>query len=513
MILTGILTTRLRSWLTVRSDKRQALSLNRSLYAPTVAVSAALIWLARWPPMADMPQHVAQVALWHDLLTGQSPWAGEFRINLLTPYLIGYGFALPLSFVFSATTAVKIVLTGAFLAFVASLRQLAREAGTDERLDWLFIPAFFGFAYDWGFYTFLVACPLGVQFIRFGRRHAVSRDIRSGLTIIGLGVALLFSHGLVFLFAGLLSGASMLAGAKNRAELGRGIIPYLVLALACLSLAVAMRFADPWTDLSVFEWGAAPLTRIARIMLGIQSPYNKAFVPLTLALLYAPLLLGLRFDWSAGRPLGILLILLSIVPHTALSTTMVYERFAIFVLPLFALSLKQSEREPARKRRHELAGLAMMVAATWAGLALHALDIRALAVEAEHFKRVLDAAEPGRRAARVTPDRYGPVPIASLHLPSWYEVEKHGLVEFNFAHFAPEVVRYRERMPTTGFAFDPQQLLFSWNDSHARNFDYYFVREDGGHLPAEFLDAPPCTLRLVVTSGPWSLFERGTCKR
>jgi hypothetical protein len=175
--------------------------------------------------------------------------------------------------------------------------------------------------------------------------------------------------------------------------------------------------------------------------------------------------------------------------------------------------LRQSEKQPAVLRRNELAGLAMMMAATWAALGLHVLDIRAASVEAQDFERVLDAAEPGRRAARITPDRYGTPPITSFYLPSWYEVEKHGFVEFNFAQFHPEVVRYRERTPTTGFAFDPRHLLFSWNDPHARDFDYYFVREDGGRLPPEFLDGAPCALRLVVTSGPWSLFERGACKQ
>jgi hypothetical protein len=506
MVAAKIVTARLRSWLTVRPDE---LSLHHSLYAVTVAASAGLIWLANWPPMADMPQHVAQVALLHDLLTRQSPWASEFRINLLTPYLIGYGLALPLSFIVSATTAVKIVLTGAFLAFVASLRQLARETGSDERLDWLFIPAFFGFAYAWGFYTFLVACPLGVQFIRYARRHSISRDIRSGLKVVGFGVALLFSHGLVFLFAGLVGGVLMLAGVKNRAELERGATPYLVLALACLSLFVANRLTDPGTNLSGFQWGADPLIRVGRIMRAIQSPYNKTFVPLTLALLAAPLFLGLRFDRSAAKPLVVLLIVLMVAPFTALSTDFVYERFAIFALPMFALSLKQSEQPPAGQ---QLASLAVIVVATWASLGLHVLEIRTAAVEASHFRRVLDAAEPGRRAARVTSDRYGTPPITSFYLPSWYEVEKHGLVEFNFAQFAPEIVRYRQTMPTTGFVFNPRHLLFSWNDPHARDFDYYFVREDGGHLPPEFLDGQPCGLRLVATSSPWSLFERGPCK-
>ncbi len=206
----------------------------------------------------------------------------------------------------------------------------------------------------------------------------------------------------------------------------------------------------------------------------------------------------------------VLLVLLMVAPFTALSTDYIYERFAIFVLPMFALSLKQSAQPPAGR---QLAGLAIMVAATWACLGLHVVDIRAAAVEAGHFARVLDAAEPGRRAARVTSDRYSRPPITSFYLPSWYEVEKRGLVEFNFAEFYPEVVRYRERTPTTGFVFDPRQLHFSWNDPHARDFDYYFVREDGGRLPPEFLDGAPCGLRLVVTSSPWSLFERGPCQQ
>ena len=55
---------------------------------------AGIFWLAPHPPMVDLPQHAAQVALLRDLLQGASPWADFFRVNWITPYLIGYGLAL-----------------------------------------------------------------------------------------------------------------------------------------------------------------------------------------------------------------------------------------------------------------------------------------------------------------------------------------------------------------------------------------------------------------------------------
>ena len=68
------------------------------LFLLTSAWGMLIFWLAPHPPMIDLPEHAAQVALLRDLLLGQSPWGDLFRINLFTPYLLGYALALPLSF-------------------------------------------------------------------------------------------------------------------------------------------------------------------------------------------------------------------------------------------------------------------------------------------------------------------------------------------------------------------------------------------------------------------------------
>jgi hypothetical protein len=151
---------------------------SRTAYAVTVLAAASIFWLAARLPMVDLPQHVAQIVLWHDLLMGQSLWSELFQINIVTPYLIAYSIALALSFIVTASTAFKILLSVAYVAFIASCIQLRRDFGADKRLDWIFIPSFFGFAYDWGFATFLISTPLCLQFIRLARIQAEGANVK-----------------------------------------------------------------------------------------------------------------------------------------------------------------------------------------------------------------------------------------------------------------------------------------------------------------------------------------------
>ena len=83
----------------------------RFLFMFTALCGALIFWLARHPPMIDLPQHAAQVTLLRDMLLGQSPWADLFRINPFTPYIIGYGLALPLSLIMPIAAAMKLLLS------------------------------------------------------------------------------------------------------------------------------------------------------------------------------------------------------------------------------------------------------------------------------------------------------------------------------------------------------------------------------------------------------------------
>ena len=375
---------------------------SRLAFALTVAFAACLIWASPRPPMIDLPQHVAQITLWRDLILGQSPWADLFRINLLTPYLIGYGLALPLAFVMPALTAVKIILTIAFVAFVVSCVQLSREVGADKRLDWLFIPGFFGFAYDWGFYTFLIAAPLAVQFMRFAWRHAETADRRAAAWIVGLGCALLFSHGLMFLFAGLVGGLLLLTHAKSTRAFAIGTLPYVVLAVACGAFYFVSISHDEAMQATQTDWNLLPTARVLGYLISVQARAGFGFVPLTLVLLALPWLAGLRWRRLAAVPFAAHALVMFLAPTAAASTDFVTTRFGLFTLPFFALAFAAADGH-RDLLRHRLA-LFVLVGVCWLCLAVHFANARAYAAGNVHFENVLAAAEPGKRAARLIAD-------------------------------------------------------------------------------------------------------------
>jgi hypothetical protein len=494
-------------------DALAKLAANRRVYIAATLAAACIFWLAPRLPMTDLPQHVAQIALWHDLLMGQSPWAELFQINLLTPYLTVYSLALGLSFVVSATTAFKILLTVGFIAYVISCCQLRRDFGADQRLDWLFIPSYFGVAYEWGFATFLISTPLCLQFIRLARVHAASASWQRDLGLVLLGMTLLVSHGLLFLFAGLIGGAMVLEGSPKIRDFARRAAPYALLGVICAVFLWASRQNEAPAPISEFAW-PGPFERIQLMALQLQSASTKTFLPITMLMVAAIVLLRPRHARRAAIPFGVVTLVFFLVPHTGYGTAILYQRFAMFILPFCALACLRSDDCPPLKAK--LCHIVLMCGCI-SIIAIHAARNIAFAREGADFEAVLAAAEPGRRAANMVLNYQSAatgIISAHLHQPSWYQVEKQGLVEFNFAYFHPMVVRYNfSRIPYTGFGFHPHLIKFDWASPQARIFDYFFVRqhEDDGP-PAELIANPACALRLVKSSGLWSLYERGACK-
>jgi hypothetical protein len=493
-------------------DGLAKLAASRTAYVTTVAAAASIFWLAARPPMVDLSQHAAQIALWHDLLLGQSAWADLFRINLLTPYLTVYSMALGLSFVVSATTAFKVLLSIGLIAFVISCVQLRSDFGADRRLDWVFIPSFFGFAYEWGLVTFLISSPICLQFIRLARRQAIATTIQRDAGLFAIGVTLLFSHGLLFLFSGLVGGLLLLITTPTIRSLFRHAIPYILMLVACAIFTWATRQIEAPAHLSHIEW-PFPHERLANLGYELQSPESPIFLPITMLMIVAMALLRPGFAKIAAVPLAGVTLVYFLAPHIAYSTAFLYQRFAMFILPFAALACMKSNSAPPSQVR--LCHIALMCSCLGM-LALHAQRTYAFGRETADFETILEAAEPGRRAASIVHNRRSRATgnhAQLLHMPAWYQVDKTGLVEFNFAYFHPQVVRYKSSLiPYTGFGFDPDMPEFDWSLPQARMFDYYFVHQFPGHTPVGFATNPVCTTKLVKSAGNWSLFERGTCQ-
>src|SRR5262245_17337319 len=168
--------------------------------------------------MSDLAQHAGQVAVWRDLLSGTSKWQALLYVNYFTPYLLGYGLALALSFLMPVAAALKLALMLAYYLFVAACVMLRRRLDGDARLDWLFIPGFFGYAFVWGFYPFLIAVPIAVLFMVAAHRYAERPALASGALVLLAGLALFYAHGMAFLFANAVGVVFVLLGHRTIAR-------------------------------------------------------------------------------------------------------------------------------------------------------------------------------------------------------------------------------------------------------------------------------------------------------
>lgn len=491
--------------------------MGRAAFWATALFVAASFWFVSRPPMADLPQHAGQIALLRDLLFGQSKWQTLVYVNWFTPYFAGYGPALLLSFAMPVLAAFKLLLSVAYLGFVVAQVALRRELGADERLDWLAIPSFFGIAYAAGLYTFLLAAPLGMLFLVLALRYARAPTPAFGALLLAADLALFFAHGLIFLFANVIASLFLLLNVRSFRGLIAAALPYVGVGVLVLAyVLVRLRFEDmPANDPASFSWGAGSLRLSLPYVWAAWStgdPLRPLFAVLFVAMLAAPLVLRSTVGrLEAIAPFFVTLLVWVCLPLRAQGTGMLYVRFALFVLPFYALMFRPSVAVPSRFR------LLWLPLACWVFIAVHTERLLAFGRESVPFETVLAAAAPGERALTVVFDSTSISSgndFAYMHWPAWYQAERGGFVDFNFARFLPQIVRYRpDRLPgrfaREEWARNPAGG-FDWGRDGAAVYRYFFVRH-AGPLPETFFPKGQCQPVLVTSKGDWSLYENTRC--
>ena len=496
------------------------------LFILTALWGALIPWLSNHPPMVDLPQHAAQIGLWRDLLLDRSAWEDYFRINLFTPYLLGYGVALPLSFLIGISAALKLMLSAAYLAFVYLCVRLRQEFNADARLDWLFLVTFFGYAYKWGFFTFLVAAPIGLLFLLYAHQYSKGVTARQTLKLLLAGVVLLASHGLVFVYAvsaGM--GMHMLRNFKGSRFL-RTIWPFLLLIALCGAyFLINKKFsADMPTNLdSAIKWDYG-FNRILKALLYTVTPNGeplsmmKPFITAVI-MFAAPWLLGLRIDWRnpvALAPFFLAVFILGFIPNYAFSTALLYQRFALFLLPAYAWMFVASQSSLPLKQRstREKNVVVLLVLSAWFFMGLQTLHTVRFNSESKDIDSIISELKPRQRALIMAfdPDSKANDSIKIYaHYPAWYQAERGGLVDFNFAWFPPQIVRYRpDRLPAIEPGFEWNVHKFNWQTYRGDDFNYFFIRSSEPVPPTLFVGAP-CQPQLVMQKGPWSIYEKIPC--
>jgi hypothetical protein len=504
-----------------------------ALFVFTVLWGALIYWIAPHPPMIDLPAHAGQVTLLRDILLADSPWSDRFRLNLLTPYVLGYGLALPLSLVMPVAFAFKLLLSLGFIAFIYMCVKLRQHFNADSRLDWLFVPGYFGFAYSWGFLTFLLAAPLGLAFIWLSARCAARPTAARSAGVVALGLAVLASHGLMFLFVWGVGSLQAIATTRRLKTRLIRLLPYTLLLFAfagyfLVSRQVHAGLEGGLDNVTQWAWGW-PRRNVPAFAAGGggQTGMGLLFLAVFFVMVTTPWLMGLRIEWRRNAvwiPFFGVAFILAWVPHIALDTVFLYQRFALFLLPAYAwLFASQTAQDapsapqigPAQTKlnRHVSASV-LLVVTVWTVLGLHTVWALRFARESADFDAVMRAMEPRQRALSLIFDR-GSAAVRNdllyLHFGVWYQVEKQGLVDFNFAWFPPQIVRFRtDRLPAVRPLFEWKPESFNWAQHRGGDYRYFLVRHDEP-VPAALFSGAACAPQVLVAEGRWTVFEQRAC--
>ena len=193
------------------SDDR---ALERTFIACAV-LTLATIWLFRYPAGVDLPQHANILRILADFGDPHLGFGAFYERQLLTPYLVTYLLALPFAKLFGALAAVKVVLSIAAIATPRTMIQWLRSVGGEAWWGLFGFPLTFGFAYQWGLFSFVLATPLMFALLVADRRVAERGTGRAVAIAAAWAIVLCFCHGVTFVVA------AMIIGIEALVDLGR----------------------------------------------------------------------------------------------------------------------------------------------------------------------------------------------------------------------------------------------------------------------------------------------------
>ncbi len=516
------------------------------LYFITVAWALITIWIAPHLPLADLPQHAAQVALIKDLLLNQSEWSNIFQVNYLTPYITTYGIAILLSFFVSVSTAFKILISINYLAFIYICIQLRKHFKIDSRMDWLFILPFFGFSYQYGFISYLLAVPIGLWFILLADRYAQNPTKSSAFILIIVGALLLESHGLMFVFSLGVGGLILLLRIRKVKYL-LYFLPYLILLITFSIMFIAN--AEFNAKLGLLDYtlstrnnGFSLFNFITNLFTELPKRLSQAYfynlagskisispfvhTPAILLLILSPWLFGLRINWQNKTPLIIfssLVLLFISVPVYTFGTYFIYQRFSILIIPSYVLLFTKTSYTEGLSTSNltRNSTLMLLILTCWGVLSFNSAAAWGFRQESTDINNIISSLEPGHKAVSII---YNPISeannksLAYVHYPLWYQAEKHGLVYPNFAVYAPMPARFNQKeMYDDVLTLDTDGdngLSFDWAKQHGENFRYFFVRNyalKDTRIPKIIFKNAPCQPKIIAKKGRWVVYEKAPC--
>ena len=475
------------------------------------------LWLHRWLPIQDLPQHLATLRVVHDVHTGALPAADVYVTHLgSTQYLLFYLVGDLLSYVVDVRTAGLLITTSYMLGTVAALYALLRSLGRDPRLCLLVVPLLTNTQLLIGLLQFVIGIPLMLYGWSLAIDTLQSKRRRLAIGVAVVSVLVFYSHVVVFGVFGI--GMAIFAPWGSVRRLVRYWLPLVPAGIAVVywafftasgdfvrsAITSGTENKDLWpfwvscramyelafdtyrdsADEKLFAWfvvTAVTLTVLARRAPGrpVVSTARWLLIPLVCAILY------FRSEGTNG-----------FLGH-------IRDRFVL----LGVITLLPTVRMPRGLLGH--LGTAAMVL-------ISGLTAETFEWHLSHFERE-DVGDFGAALDHIPRDSlvaglifeseskyFGQNPF--LHYASYSLLERGGRVNFSFAGYPHWVYAYRPHQDPLGAS--PPAFLWEWQPTRiqaredlAASYDYVLTRGPG-------FDAPDDTFWKSWQGTGWTVWER-----
>lgn len=498
------------------------------VFAALVTLSVVPLWLVEYPPLQDLPQHLAAIRVLHSYHDPRFGLQQFFEIDLFrTQYLTYYLTAHLLAYPFGVVLANKLLLTLSLCAIPYGMRRLLGALGRDQRLALFVLPLTYNAHVILGFFNFLAAIALTL----YGLAMAIEqrrKPTRTGAILWSiLALVTFYTHVVPFGFLAL--GVLLVAIGRDLRSSVQRLLPllpaiigaalWLLTSPAGQATRTAASLSDgvtgprpqfiPWRQ--AVQWAPTWLTDI------LQEPIGKQLLQAWALLVIAAIAFGIgrrraHPDVAADglqRSLGYRMALLS--PLAALAYFVMPDSYDWIwpIAPRFpllaAIFLVAALPSPKWKASFAMyAGVALVAA-----LQFYHVGRAFVAFEREEVGDLAEALQvlpPAERVAGLIWQRGSRYVKFSpfIHSVAYYQAQKGGAVMFTFADFAHSPFRFREtnrpprvypRWEWTPERIDPVRDLGWYNYLLVRGHPFQTVRLGTAFRP-------------IYTGRQWSVWKK-----
>lgn len=484
------------------------LSTERILFYAFCVLAASPLLFSHYPPMVDVPQHAAAIATLNNLSLPDFPYHDLYYVDWVRPYLGGYLILWGASQFLPILVAIKLLIALAVIAtpFVASL--IRAHFGGDPRWDWLLLPIGYGFAFQWGFFNFIIGAPFVLLFLLSAFKYAEAPRLKSGLWLALFSFALLPIHLLVAAFGCGLAFLYVIAGRLQWKQKLLAALPFIsplpvviIYLIAWVSEGGQASGEGPW-GLSIYR----PIELLATAV-GLTSGRINAVI--ALLLLALPFLLGARITNDRPRQMVFLAYLLWMMvgPNFILGNFFTYNRFSLYAVPmLLVIMTKPASTTRSVKYGSLLRALLAVVPVTL--IVLLCFQFANFDKESQGYRDIEARMQPQKRVLGLIYDNQSAIfrlPMY-LHFASWYQAEHSGAVDFSFSQFGLLVRHKPDAAVAVSSQLAWQPRAFDWETNKGWLYDYFLVRSEDG-IDSKIIETAECTVKYVTHSGSWWLYE------